>query len=84
MNARIDQLFAEVRALTTAEQEELVMRLEIALDEDLPGDGTAAEIDPELLALVQRRAAEAERGEAEIVGHEQGMAELRKMLRDEG
>jgi hypothetical protein len=82
MNARIDQLFAEVRALTTAEQEELVMRLEIALDEDLPGDGTAAEIDPELLALVQRRAAEAERGETDFVSGDEVIADLRKQLED--
>jgi hypothetical protein len=86
MNARVDRLFQEVRQLSTAEQEELMLRLDMALDDDLsPDDAVGGEenegsIDPKLQALVRQRIAEAERGEAVFVSHEECMAELWRQL----
>lgn len=84
MNARVDRLFAEARQLTIAEQEELLARLDTALDDDGRDSDDARDedgpLDPELRAEVERRIAEVERGEVEWVSADDVFARLRGRL----
>jgi hypothetical protein len=86
MTQRVDLILAEVRKLTPDEREMLLMRLHHELidddDDGEPAEGTPEEIEAAWLEEVQRRVAAAERGETTFVDHEEGMAEIRRMIRD--
>ena len=79
MNKRVTTIIDEARKLTVEEREELLLRLRLEF-EDEAADGTPEEIEAAWLEEAERRVASFERGESTCISHEEGMAELRKLI----
>jgi hypothetical protein len=80
MNERVRAIVEEARKLTPEERLELFDLLEAEFAGD-QGDGTPEEIQAAWLEEVQRRIAEAERGETTFVDFDEAMATARRRIR---
>ena len=78
MNTRVEAIIEAARKLAPHEQDELVRRLVLARDDDEPADGTPQEIEAAWIEEVERRIAAVERGESELIPHEEVISQLRK------
>lgn len=80
MNDRVRAIVEEARKLTHEERLELfdLLELEFTADE---GDGTQAEVEAAWLDEVQRRVADAEKGEITFVDAGDVMAQVRQLIR---
>lgn len=75
MTKRVQDIIENVRALSPEEQRDVLINLLELVDGE--PDGTPEEIEQAWLEEVQRRIAEAERGDVTFISEEEAMAPLR-------
>ena len=80
MNERIRTIVDEARKLTPQERLELFDLLEVEFAGD-QGDGTPEQVEAAWLEEVERRIAQAERGETTFVDAEEVLARMRQLIR---
>jgi hypothetical protein len=80
MNSRVHAIAEEARKLPSEERMELLDLLDAAFAED-GGDGTPQEVEAAWLDEVERRAAQAERGETKSIDFDEAMARARRRIR---
>ena len=79
MNTRVTSIIEDARKLTPQEREKLLLRLQHEFADD-ESEGTPEEIEAAWVEEAERRIASAQRGDTTFISHEDGMAELRRLI----